>query len=362
MSESAAFGTDARRRRVPERWRTDGRTFLYVVAAVLVALAAVAATRDTATMLTRIVIGVLIALALDPVASVMERRLRFPRGLAVAATALLVLSVAGLILAVLGPRVVTEVRQFSNQFPDTISQLERLPLVGNIIRDQDVAARADRWFADLPEQFTDARLAETATTLLSGLVSVLIVAVVAVVVLIDGDALVRRGRRILAPDRRDQADEIGEILHRTIGRYIGGSLTVALGMGLFVLAVGLVLGVPLVPLAAIWAMITDLIPQVGGALGGAFFVLLAVSQSVPTAIIAGGLFVVYMTIENHVITPAIVGKAVDLTPPTTMIAAFIGGAVAGIPGALLATPLTGAAKQLYLEAHGRRDPLPPDSA
>jgi len=33
-------------------------------------------------------------------------------------------------------------------------------------------------------------------------------------------------------------------------------------MGVYVLTVGLILGVPLVPLAAIWAMINDLIPQV----------------------------------------------------------------------------------------------------
>ena len=79
----------------------------------------------------------------------------------------------------------------------------------------------------------------------------------------------------------------------------------------------------------------------------------------PTAIIAGGLFVAYMTIENHVIQPAIVGRSVDLTPPTTMVAAFVGGAVGGIPGALVATPLVGAAKQLFLEVRGRRPPIAP---
>ena len=115
---------------------------------------------------------------------------------------------------------------------------------------------------------------------------------------------------------------------------------------------------PLAPLAAVWAMITDLIPQVGGALGGVVFVALALTESVPTALIAGGLFVTYMTFENHVIQPAIVGRSVDLTPPTTMVAAFVGGAVAGVPGALLATPLVGAAKQLILEARGRRPTLP----
>ena len=116
------------------------------------------------------------------------------------------------------------------------------------------------------------------------------------------------------------------------------------------------LGIPLAPLAAMWAMLTDLIPQVGGFLGGSFLVLLAVTQGVTPAIIAGVAFVVYMNLENHVIQPAIVGRSVDLTPPTTMVAAFVGGAIAGIPGALVATPFVGAAKAVYLEARGRAKP------
>jgi len=336
----------------------DWKSFAYIVIAVLTALALFATVRHTQTMLTRISIGVLIALALDPVADAIERRFNTRRGLAVAAVAFLVLGVAALVVGVLGPRAVTEVRQFSQQFPETVGDLERLPLVRGWIQDQDLQERAEGWVNDLPEQFTDARLASTARSLVTGVASVAVVAVVAISVLIDGENLIKRFRRLLKPTRRAQADEVGRVVYRTLGRYVGGSLTVAVMMGMYVLTIGLVLRVPLIPLAAIWAMLTDLIPQVGGALGGAFFVLLAATKSVPIAIAAGVLFVVYMNIENHVIQPAIVGKSVDLTPPTTMVAAFVGGAVGGIPGALVATPLVGAAKQLILEAWGRRPPEP----
>jgi predicted PurR-regulated permease PerM len=54
----------------------------------------------------------------------------------------------------------------------------------------------------------------------------------------------------------------------------------------------------------------------------------------------------------------VVGQAVNLTPPTTMLAALVGGAVAGVPGALVATPLVGAMKALYFEQRGV---APPDS-
>ena len=50
----------------------------------------------------------------------------------------------------------------------------------------------------------------------------------------------------------------------------------------------------------------------------------------------------------------------NLTPPVTMLAALVGGAAAGVPGALVATPLIGAAKAVYLVRRGelplRREP------
>lgn len=357
MSDSSPLriGPDERARHLV-RWRLDGWSFVYIVIAVLVFLAALAIVSGTSTMLTRIAIGVLIALALDPVTDRLQRRLGGRRGIAVGLVAALLVSVAALVVGVLGPRAVDEVRDFSQQFPETVGQLEDLPLVGDQIREQDLRGRAERWVDDLPAQFTDERITETARTLVSGVAAVAIVAVVAIAVLIDGENLVKRFRRLLSPARREQADEVGRVVYPTLGRYVGGSLTVALMMGLYVLTVGLALGVPLAPLAAVWAMLTSLIPQVGGFLGGSFFVLLAVTESVPVALAAAVFFVVYMNLENHVISPAIVGKSVDLSPPTTMVAAFVGGAVFGIPGALVATPLTGAAKQLYLEARGRRRP------
>jgi predicted PurR-regulated permease PerM len=341
---------------VSERWRFDWKTFVYLVLAVLAAFVLIATVSHSQTMLTRVSIGILIALALDPLTGAIECKLNGRRGLAAAAVAVLVLGVAALLVVVLGPRAVTEIQQFSRQFPETVGELERLPLVGDWIAEQDLRTRAEEWVDELPDQFTDERLADTARTLVTGVASVAIVAVVAVSVLIDGENLVRRFRRLLKPARRAQADEVGRVVYKTLGRYVGGSLTVAAMMGVYVLTVGLILGVPLVPLAAIWAMLTDLIPQVGGFLGGVFFVLLAATKSVPVAIAAAVLFVVYMNIENHIIQPAIVGKSVDLAPPTTMVAAFVGGAIAGIPGALVATPVVGAAKQLILEARGRRSP------
>jgi predicted PurR-regulated permease PerM len=183
------------------------------------------------------------------------------------------------------------------------------------------------------------------------------VLLVAIAVLLDGELIVGRVRRLIPESRRERADRIGRVFYQVLVRYFAGSLFVAVLAGLYVLAVGLALGVPLAPIAAVWMVFCDLIPQVGGFLGGALFVLLAVTASVAVGAIALVLYVSYLTFENHVIQPAIVGEAVNLSPPTTMIMALIGGAAAGVPGAIVATPLAGTVKALYLELKGRPVPV-----
>ena len=107
-------------------------------------------------------------------------------------------------------------------------------------------------------------------------------------------------------------------------------------------------------------MITNLIPQIGGFLGGSFFVLLAFSAGPLTGLLALIGFVAYMNFENNVIQPAIVGQSMNLSPPTTMVAALIGGAVAGVPGAMAVTPLVGTAKAIVRGLRG--EPLEPPKA
>lgn len=326
----------------------DFRSALLLVGAALLAIAGIAVARDAANTLTRIAIGVIIALALDPVVVAVRRRFDCRRGPAVAVVALGVAFLFASVAAYLGPRAAEQAAAFNDELPQTVQELQQLPVVGGWLERSDADTRVQQWVDELPASVSDETIARTADQLLSGTVGALVVVFTVIAVLMDGEAIVRRARRLLPERHQERADEIGHELYRTIGQYFGGSLTVAVLMGLFVLTLGLVFGIPLAPLAAIWAMLTDLVPQVGGFLGGALLAVLALAASPGTAVIVVILYIAYMNLENHIIQPAIVGEAVNLTPPTTMLAAFIGGAAAGVPGALVATPLVGAAKRIYL--------------
>jgi len=327
----------------------DGRTLIYIVVGLLALAAAFAVFHLASDVLTRIAVGVVLALALDPLVKNTQRRLRWRRKPAVVFVSAVLFALTMTVVLLLGPAAVQQARDFSTELPQTVRDLYDFPVIGPRLEAADAAGKVEEWIQNLPARIDDETIANAADRLLGGALNAITVVVVAFAILLDGELLVSRIRRLIPAARRDAADHAGRILYRTFGSYFGGSLTVAVMMGIYVLALGLILGVPLAPLAAIWAMITDLIPQVGGFLGGGFFVLLALTQGVVIGLVALVLFVLYMNVENHIIQPAVIGQAVDLTPPTTMLAALVGGAAAGVPGALVATPLVGAAKVLYRE-------------
>jgi predicted PurR-regulated permease PerM len=240
--------------------------------------------------------------------------------------------------------------------PETVRELYSWPIVGERLQEGDVAGDVSEAIDDLPSSFDDESLADLGERVLGGALATIVALIAALGVLVDGPSMVRRIRSIVPPSRQAKADEVGQIVYESFGSYFAGSLLVAVLNGMVILTTGLVLGVPLAPVAGVWSTLTNFIPQIGGFLGGSFFVLLALTKSPVTALIAAVIFLGYQQFENNVVQPAVVGSAVNLTPPATMLAALIGGAAAGVPGALVATPLMGAGKALYLDWRGQRPP------
>lgn len=327
----------------------DLRSMVTLLVVALAALGMLELLAQTPGMVTKVIVGIVLALALDPVVARMRDRLGgSSRGIAVAIVGTgLGLALLGVLL-VLGPAAIDQAGSLRSDLPTTIEDAYTWPVVGDRIAEAELAQRVDDAIDRLPAQLDDRQITRYAEDLLGGLLTTVVVLVTAVAVMLDGEAMVQRLRNLFTGERQERLDSIGRVIYRTFGNYFAGSLFVAILNGLVVLTVALALGVPLAPLAGLWSMLTNLIPQIGGFLGGAFLVTLALTQGPVAALIALVVFLVYQNLENNIIQPAVVGKAVDLTPPTTMLAALLGGAVAGVPGALIATPLVGAAKVLYL--------------
>ena len=327
----------------------DPRSAIGVGVGVLGLFLVFALGRSSASALTLIGVGVLLAFALEPLVKAVQRRLHCSRVIGVAVVGAVVLMVFSVLVFVMGPPALKQAQRFGSELPKTVRDLYTLPIVGPKLEKADAATKVQDWAKALPGQLDGTTVSRTARTVATGATNGFTVVLVAFAVLLDGEVLVRRFRQVIPLRFRDRADDMGRVFYRVVGTYFAGSVLVACIGGTYTMSVGLALGVPLAPIAGLWYAMVSLIPQVGGFLGVSFFTILALSQGVFVGILGLAFLLLYMNLENYVITPAIVGQSVNLAPPTTMIAALIGGAALGVPGALAATPLCGTVKALYLE-------------
>ncbi len=329
----------------------DWRSVVWIMAAFVGLLALTALIRGAPRAITVLAVGTLLALALDPLVMKVERRIGGFRATAVAVVMVGFLALAAAGLALLVPRAIDQGRDLSRETDRVVGQIEELPVIGDDLQRAGTADAIRRAINSLPDRLEgeDTPLVGAAQTLADGLLVALFTLMITISLLLDGERLLRGARRLVPSDHKAQADRLGRLAYQTFGKYVAGSLLVAAIAGVAVLTVGLILGVPLTPLLAIWVAVFNLVPQIGGAAGGIPFVLLGFSKSATTGVICAVFFVLYLQFENHILSPMVVGRSVKLSPPATMTAALIGVSAGGVVGALLAVPVVAAAKAAYVE-------------
>jgi predicted PurR-regulated permease PerM len=101
----------------------------------------------------------------------------------------------------------------------------------------------------------------------------------------------------------------------------------------------LIIGVPYALTIAVISGILELVPIVGPVASGAIAAILALTVSPVKAIIIIAFYILVQQLENSILVPKIMQRAVGLSPVIIITAVLIGGKLLGIAGALLAVPI-----------------------
>ena len=114
--------------------------------------------------------------------------------------------------------------------------------------------------------------------------------------------------------------------------------TVCMSLGL------LIIGVPGAPVLGLVTAILSWVPVVGPIVGGIMVILVTATDfpDRPQLVYAAiALLAVMRLLDDFVFMPLTVGRSLRMHPLPTVLMIFIGGAVAGVPGLILALPLAG---------------------
>jgi predicted PurR-regulated permease PerM len=334
-SRTARDAAGAHEPRWPAR-RIFGSAFVAGIAVVL-AYVTLRTLGNVAGELLLIVLALVIALGLDPLVSWLVRR-GLRRGWGVAAvTAAFLLALVGM-FALIIPLLVAQVEQLIRAVPALVQELQnRSTTLGRL--------NARYHFLDtLKAQFSGGHSLPVGGVLNIGiavfgtLAAIVTVVVLTVYFLANLPGIRRVVYRTVPASNRDRARELGDEISVRVGGYVLGNLltSVIAGVGTFVF-----LEIARVPFAAalgVLVAVLDLIPVVGSTIGGILVTLVALTVSTTVAIASAAFYIVYRLLEDYLLVPRVMNRAVEVPPVLTIVALLIGGSLAGIIGAFLAIP------------------------
>ncbi len=186
------------------------------------------------------------------------------------------------------------------------------------------------------------------TAVFGAVTDTLIVVVLTVYFLFDLPRIRTTLYRLVPHTRRPRAILIGDEVFAKVGAYVLGNVLISVITGGATFVWLTVFGVPYPLLLGIFVGLLDLVPVVGSTIAGVVVALVALTVSLPVCIATIVFFVAFRLIEDYLLVPRIIGRAVNVPALITVVAVLIGGAVLGIVGALVAIPIA-AAVQLIIQ-------------
>lgn len=155
-----------------------------------------------------------------------------------------------------------------------------------------------------------------------------------------------------------------ESLQRVVGGYIRGQFIMSAIMGLLQ-GVGMaIIGVPFALFIGVLAAIMEFIPIIGTITVGFVPVVIALTQSWTMALITLVYTIILDCVEGYVLSPRILGHAIQIRPVITLLAMIAGSQLFGIWGAIFGAPtagliqaLVGAYWQYYQKMHTEEFPV-----
>lgn len=328
-------------------WSSPFFVGLAASAGVAVTYGAVRALALMASVLLLIGVAMFFALGLDPAVSMLVNR-RLPRWLAVTVVVACVVGIVGGVVAAAVPALVAEAHQFSAQLPHYIQMVnDHSSAIGRFSERFRVQQRVTEMISG-SGRFTVAGVVKTSTEVFGALSHAAVVLVMMVYFLADMRRIRAGFYRCLPNSRRPRAILIGDEVVAKLGDYLLGNVATSLIAGVATFVWCLAFDIPYAVLLGVVVAILDLFPY-GSSVGGFFVAALALTVSIPVCAASVVFYVVFRLAEDYLLTPKIIGRAVQIPAGVTVVAVLLGAAWLGVVGALVAVPVAAVIQLLVAE-------------
>ena len=312
---------------------------------VLGALLLGSAFMSIGTILLYIVLAMFLALGLDPIVRMLERkRIKRPLAILIVFGCFAVLFVLFLVWVL--PPILSQISQFIHAIPLALAAVDQSAWYAQLPSDMQTALSGAldglaEWIASPPTHAAiGVGILAAGVGFVAAISASFIVVALTLYFLASLDAT-KKAFYLLAPAHsRPKLEELTERITASVGSALLGSVTLsALNAGT-VFLLHLAIGLPFPALMAVIAFVITLVPLFGSVIFLVIGTGVALFSSPMQALIFAIAYLVYIQVESYVLSPRIMNRAVSIPAALVLIAAMVGGALGGVIGVLVALPVT----------------------
>ena len=311
------------------------------------------------TVLIMLALALGLALMLNPLVEQMSRVVR--RWLAIM---LVYTTIVGLLI-IIGILLIPRLVKQGTEFADSIPHLKSSALAwwGAHVPDK-IDHMLSQQMTELKAAASGAvqKIVETAVSAISWTARGVIILVMSIYLLVDKDLFVRWFRRMAPPSSQARLQMMYNDVVGVMGAYLRGlvimilfvGICVTITLGCFHIKYWLFIGV--------MAGILEVIPYFGAVTGAIPAVILGFQKGPHVGIILIVIFILINQVEGHVVAPLAMGHSMHMRPLAVLLSLLIGAEVSGIQGMIVAVPLVGIIRVVWVHASRYlKHSLPDDS-
>jgi predicted PurR-regulated permease PerM len=310
---------------------------------VLTAIILLRALESVSQIFVLILVSLFLATGLNPAVEALRRR-KLSRGSAVAVIFSSVILFVVFFAFVVVPPVVNQGSNLIENAPQLLDDLMKNGYINSL---NDQFGLIDTLQSRLNSVTSDGTLLISTfggvigvgQSILSGFFTALMILVLTLYFITSLPQAVSLGLSLVPASRRNRVGKLTEAIIERIGLFVGSQILIAAMAGVFVVLLTSILGMPSPIAIGMIVFVVALIPLIGHFIGAGVVTLIALTQSPLIGLIAFVAYVVYVQIENYVVTPRIMKRTLSVPGAVTIISALIGSSLLGLVGGLLAVPV-----------------------
>lgn len=301
--------------------------------------------------------ALIIASAIAPAVNLLEK-IKIPRIIGALLVYIIVIGLFGFLISLIVPSVARDIKTLSSNLPLYIETLSAKfdSIQKASLKYENIIGQIQGHLSGVGELLrkSASNLLLAMVNIFGGIFSLLIILVISFYISVQKRGIQHILTFIVPHEHRDYIVDLWERSQRKLGQWLQGQLFVGIIVGILVYIGLYFLDVRFALLLAVLAGILEIFPYIGPIMAAIPAIILGFLQAPILGLWVLFLYLIIQQLENNIITPLVISKIVKLNPVAVIFAALIGGKLGGIPGIILAVPITAVVAEFFRDVIKRR--------